>query len=620
MSHGEHKTSLGIMTLGALGVVFGDIGTSPIYAFRQTLDTSGTTLYDIYGVISLIFWSLMLVVTFKYLSFVLRADNNGEGGILSLFALLPLKIKRATKGARYGFLLLILLGTALLFGDGILTPAISVLSATEGVGVISPSLAHFSMPLTVLILVILFAVQFKGTASIGKIFGPIIFNWFVTIGYLGLVKVQEEPSVLKALSPYYAVEYIGHHGFHTFVILSSVILAITGAEALYADLGHFGKRPIRISWYVVVAPALVLNYLGQAVLAIQNPSEKGSLFFGLAPSRGVLIYLVVLATAATVIASQALITGVASLSRQAVKLGLFPRMKIVHTSENLEGQIYVPAINLFVGIGSIFLVLNFRTSAALANAYSFAISGTMVVTTLAFAVVAREKLKWKKSSLIFLIPIFLVLDLAFFLATVTKLLKGAWVPLLMGLGLTYLMWAWRKGQGALEHALDKSNMEWDELDRFKEQNQISVLAGVGVYLSSNAQTVPQALVSQVKNLHSIPERIVIVTVVTADIPVVKAAPTVREVHKGVTQAIIYVGFQQTVSIPKALTEHGISQDQEESATYYLADRKFIESPKGELSGIVEKTFSFLHRNASTASNYFGLPENRVISIGTQMDL
>ena len=500
MSNGANKTSLGLMTLGALGVVFGDIGTSPIYAFRQTLDTSGTTLYDIYGVISLIFWSLMLVVTFKYLSFVLRADNNGEGGILSLFALLPLRIKRATKGARYGFLLLILLGTALLFGDGILTPAISVLSATEGVGVISPSLAHFSMPLTVIILVILFAVQFKGTASIGKIFGPVIFLWFVTIGYLGLVKVQQEPAVLKALSPFYAAEYIGHHGFHTFIILSSVILAITGAEALYADLGHFGKRPIRISWYLIVAPSLVLNYLGQAVLAIQNPEEKGSLFFGLTSSRGVLIYLVVLATAATVIASQALITGVASLSRQAVKLGLFPRVKVVHTSDNQEGQIYVPAINLFVGIGSIFLVLNFRTSAALANAYSFAISGTMVVTTLAFAIVAREKLRWKKSSIWFLIPLLLIIDFAFFLATVTKLLKGAWVPLLMGLGITYLMWVWRKGQGALEHALDKSNMEWDDLDRFKEQNQISVLSGVGVYLSSNAQAVPHALVSQVKNL------------------------------------------------------------------------------------------------------------------------
>jgi len=620
MAHGSGKTSLGIMTLGALGVVFGDIGTSPIYAFRQTLDTSGTTLYDIYGVISLIFWSLMLVVTFKYLSFVLRADNNGEGGILSLFALLPLKIKRATKGARYGFLLLILLGTALLFGDGILTPAISVLSATEGVGVVDPNLAHFSMPLAVIILVILFAFQFKGSASIGKIFGPIILLWFVTIGYLGLQKIQQEPAVLKALSPFYGIEYIGHHGMHTFVILSSVILAITGAEALYADLGHFGKRPIRISWYFVVAPALVLNYLGQAVLAIQHPQEKGSLFFGMASSRGVLIYLVVLATAATVIASQALITGVASLSRQAVKLGLFPRMKIVHTSQDLEGQIYVPAINLFVGIGSIFLVLNFRTSAALANAYSFAISGTMVVTTLAFAVVAREKLKWKKSSLIALIPILLILDLAFFLATVTKLLKGAWVPLLMGIGITYLMWVWRKGQKALESALDKSNMAWEELDEFKANNQVSELTGAGIYLSSNAHIVPQALVSQVKNLHSIPKRIVIVTVVTADIPVVKAPPTVRDVYKDVTQVIIYVGFSQTINIPKILREHLFSISEEASATYYLTDRKFIESKAGELSGMVEKTFAFLHRNASTASNYFGLPENRVISIGTQMDL
>lgn len=616
---GKHG-SLGMLTIGALGVVFGDIGTSPIYALRQSLDTSGTSVYDIYGVVSLIFWSLMLVVSLKYLAFVLRADNNGEGGILSLFALLPNRVRNANQGSRYVFILFLMLGTALLVADGMLTPAISVLSATEGIEAINPGLAHWSVPLTLLILALLFAVQFKGSNAIGKVFGPIILVWFVTIGYLGLIQIKIRPEVIKALWPNYAIEYIGHHGFHTFIILSSVILAVTGAEALYADLGHFGKRPIRLSWFLIVAPALVLNYLGQAVIALENPGTKENLFFATATSNSVRIYLVVLATLATIIASQALITGVASLSRQAVRLGLLPRMKIVHTSSTVIGQIYVPAVNLIVGLGSIFLVINFRTSSALANAYSFAISATMLMTTLAFGYIAVDKLKWNKRVLYFVIPTLLVIDISFFLATVTKILKGAWVPLLIGLFITYAMWVWRNGQKALELAVKEQDVMWEDVERAISSGEVAIIPDTGIYLSSSAMKVPQALAAQLRNLHSCPKDILIITVVQGDVPVVTANPILKEVNKRVRQLYVYVGFKEDISIQKSVIDFVMPAHEEAKCTYYLADRKFIESGGGTLGGLTEKIFAILHRNSATASSYFGLPESRVITLGTQMDL
>ena len=620
MKTGSSHGSLGVLTLGALGVVFGDIGTSPIYALRQSLDTSGTSVYDIYGVISLIFWSLMLVVSLKYLAFVLRADNSGEGGILSLFALLPNKVRNATKGSKYIFIILLMLGTALLVADGMLTPAISVLSATEGIEAINPGLAHWSVPLTLLILVLLFAVQYKGSGAIGKVFGPIIFIWFVTIGYLGFKQLQIRPEVAKALWPSYAIEYIGHHGLHTFIILSSVILAVTGAEALYADLGHFGKRPIRLSWFLIVAPALVLNYLGQAVIALEHPGTKENLFFATATNKSMRVFLVILATLATIIASQALITGVASLSRQAIRLGILPRMKIVHTSTTVVGQIYVPAVNLIVGLGSIFLVINFRTSSALANAYSFAISATMLMTTLAFGYIAVDKLKWKKGFLYVTIPALLVIDISFFLATVTKILKGAWVPLLIGLLITYVMWVWRTGQKALALAVREQDISWEDVEKAIASNEVAIIPDTGIYLSSSALKVPQALAAQLRNLHSCPQEILIVTVVQGDVPIVTANPMLKDVNKRVRQLYVWVGFKQDVNIEQSIIDFVMSADEEAKCTYYLADRKFIESSEGTLDGLTEKTFAILHRNSATASSYFGLPESRVITLGTQMDL
>jgi KUP system potassium uptake protein len=620
MSNKLHQGSLGALTLGALGVVFGDIGTSPIYALRESLNTAGTELFDIYGVVSLIFWSLMLVVSLKYLVFVLRADNNGEGGILSLFALLPNKVKNATRGTRYFFILFLLLGTALLVADGMLTPAISVLSATEGLETLNPSLATWTVPLTVFILITLFGFQFKGTNLLGKIFGPIILLWFATLGYLGFIKVKERPEVIEALSPVYAAEYVVHHGFHTFIILSSVILAVTGAEALYADLGHFGKRPIRIGWFFIVAPALVLNYLGQAVLAIEDPGAKRSLFFALAPNDSVRIYLVVLATLATIIASQALITGVASLARQAVRLGLIPRLKIVHTSSTVIGQIYVPAVNLIIGLGSIFLVVNFKTSSALASAYSFAISATMLMTTIAFGYVAATKFKWSKKILFIVIPILIAIDLSFFLATVTKIFKGAWVPLLIGIAITYIMWVWRKGQKTLEDALRNQEMSWEDVEEKIASGSISIIPDTGIYLSASALKVPQALIAQLNNLHSCPREILIVSVIQGDVPVVTAKPILKDVTDRVKQLYVWVGFKQDVNIQRSIIEHVMSSEEEAECTYYLADRKFLESSSGTVRGLTEKIFGILHRNSATASSYFGLPENRVITLGTQMDL
>jgi len=620
MSSGVKHGSLGALTLGALGVVFGDIGTSPIYALRESLHTAGTEIYDIYGVVSLIFWSLMVVVTLKYLVFELRADNNGEGGILSLFALLPSKVRKATGGTRYFFVVFMLLGTALLVADGMLTPAISVLSATEGLKTLNPVLASWTVPLTVLILVTLFGFQYKGSNLLGRVFGPIILVWFATIGFLGFIKVQEHPEVIQALLPSYAVEYVVHHGFHTFIILSSVILAVTGAEALYADLGHFGKRPIRIGWIFIVAPALVLNYLGQAVIAIQEPGVDKSLFFELAPNHAVQIYLVVLATLATVIASQALITGVASLARQAVRLGLLPRLKIVHTSSTVVGQIYVPAVNLIVGLGAIFLVVNFKTSSALANAYSFAISATMLMTTIAFGYVAAEKFKWNKKALMLIIPILLAIDVSFFLATVTKIFKGAWVPLLIGIAITYVMLVWRKGQAALENALRQQDMSWEEVEHIIKSGDISIIPDTGIYLSASALKVPQALIAQINNLHSCPKEILIVSVIQGDVPIVTAKPILKEVNDRVKQLYVWVGFKQEVNIQKTIIDHVMTSSEESKCTYYLADRKFLDSSSSALNGMTEKLFGILHRNSATASSYFGLPENRVITLSTQMHL
>ena len=614
------SAGLAALSFGALGVVFGDIGTSPIYALKESLAAAGTTVYDIMGVVSLLFWSLMAVVTFKYLIFVLRADNAGEGGILALFSLLPRRYRRPDGKRDLSVFLLMLLGTALLFGDGLITPAISVLSATEGLGAINPELGSLSVPITVIVLIALFSVQFKGTHSLGKVFGAVIFVWFVSIGTFGFLAMIKQPEVLQALSPAYAIEYVANDGWHTLIIMASVILAVTGAEALYADLGHFGKRPIRLGWFAIVAPSLVLCYLGQAAKMLEDPENRENLFFSLAPNQLWTTYLVLIATMATVVASQALITGVASLARQASQLGLFPRLRVVHTSEDHQGQIYVPAVNAILGVGSIFLVMNFRTSSAMAHAYSFAIAGTMLVTTIAFGIVAKSKWGWRTPAVVAFVAVFGLFDLAFFLATVTKVIHGAWVPLVIAMGVSYLMWVWRKGQVVLAKALKRDRHDWTWLHDGVSSGAVVETESLGIFLSSDPDYVPQAAVSQVQNLQAIPHRIVVVSVVGEDLPYSTTAPVIEKIDHKVTHVSIFTGYMESPDVPKALRDSLLSREDEIAATYYLSDRKFVGTESGELRGVSDQVFSFLHRNSATASQYFGLPEDRVVILTVQMDL
>jgi KUP system potassium uptake protein len=607
------------LTLGATGVVFGDIGTSPIYALKETFHNSGTELIDIFGVVSLVFWALMLVVSVKYLSFVMRADNNGEGGILALFALMPTKFRNPENTKQKSLFLLVLIGTALLFGDGVLTPAISVLSATEGLALVNESFASAAVPLTVGILAILFAVQSRGTHSIGKIFGPVMVGWFSLIGVLGAYQYSQQPNVIKALSPIYAIEYFQAHGLHSVVLLSSVILAVTGAEALYADMGHFGAKPIRIAWSFIVGPALVLCYLGQAAIVSRNQEATSNPFFSLAPTPELTLFLVVMATAATVIASQALITGVFSLSRQAIQLGLFPRLTIRHTSAAHEGQIYVPVANWIVGLLSILLVVSFKSSSALAHAYVLAIAGTMFITTLAFHRVASDVWKWNRLKLWPLTGIFLTVDLAFLAGTSANIFRGGWVPVLLGLLVLTVMLLWRTGYRALNDYMASSKQTWESLQAEIAHGSITRTPGIGVFLASPAELVPAALTSQAKIMHTIPAEIIVVTIVTDPVPYAEVEIENIQVLDRINKLIVHVGYMESVDLPKLLGQKVLG-DHERVATYYLSERKFQGTNAGSVKSLPEKLFGILHRNAATPSAYFGLPSDRIITLGTRIDL
>jgi KUP system potassium uptake protein len=614
------KNKTPYLALLALGIVFGNIGTSPIYAFQASVTEGQSNQASIYGVVSLIFWALTIVVTLKYLTFIVRADNKGEGGIMALFPLLPDSIRHPQKKLTLGFYFAMMMGAAFLFGDGILTPSISVLSAVEGTGVINPNWVHLEVPITVIILVILFAIQFKGTGKIGALFGPITLIWFITIGTLGVRQILKHPGVLEALSPTYALIYISHEGFHTLIILSSVILAITGVEALYADMGHFGVRAVRTAWLLIAAPALILNYLGQAAEEIVNPKSASALFFGMAPNHASLIFLVIIATAATIIASQALISGVGSITQQAINLGIFPRFKVIHTSKDQSGQIYVPLINTMVGVGSVLLVVIFKSFGRLANAYSFDIAGTMLITTVAFYIVAVKKWGWNTIAVSALMGFLGVIDLGFFASTSTKILKGAWVPLCISLVIVYFIWVWRKGQLILSKMILKEATSWDAIESLIESGKAVETPNVGVFLTSSTLKVPQALTAQIKNLHSVPQKIVVVSVNILDKPHADANGTRVLVNNRVTQVSIDLGYFDPIDVPKMLGEHCLSKEELLSATYYLSDRKFNNANSGDMRGIEEKVFTFLHRNSAPVGPYFGLPEERLVTLGIQIDL
>jgi KUP system potassium uptake protein len=615
-----HKAGTSALVLGATGVVFGDIGTSPIYAMKQTFIISGAEPDQIYGIASMIFWALMLVVSLKYLTFVMRADNKGEGGMLALLSLMPEHIRSPKSRKHLALLILVLIGTSLLFGEGGLTPAISVLSATEGLALLNPDLGVVAVPATVFILAILFAMQSRGTETIGKFFGPVTFVWFILIGSLGIFRILQEPEVIKALSPTYAIQYFMNSGLNSLFVLAAVILVVTGAEALYTDMGHFGAKPIRIAWTIIVGPALVLSYLGQAAVLINNPAAISNPFFALAPNKPMTLVLIIVATAATIVASQALITGVFSLSRQAVQLGLFPRLTIRHTNADQEGQIYVPVANWLVGFVSIALVITFQSSSALASAYVLAIAGTMTVTTIAFTVVARQIWKWPLWKIAPLTSIFLTLDLIFLAGTATRFFDGGWVPIVFGSLILAMMLVWRAGNRALNRKMRDSSRTWQEIYAGCESGEIAMVPGIGIFMASPAEVVPAALISHVTIMHSLPESVYVVTIKSDTQPISTTPVLIDHVTDRLCQVTIFAGYMETVNVPSILQRDAMNAEEELSATYYLSERHFLASEGGNLGKRTETLFEILHRNAVSPTTFYGLPYGRVITIGTRIDL
>jgi KUP system potassium uptake protein len=615
-----------VLSLAALGVVYGDIGTSPLYALRECFHGPHAIApmpANILGVLSLIFWALVLVISVKYLAFVLRANNQGEGGILSLVALAT-PIKPSGRTEKWFLIALGTFGAALLYGDGIITPAISVLGAMEGLSVATPQLTSYVVPLTIGILVGLFLIQRRGTAGIGKIFGPVILIWFSTLAVLGLAQIFHYPQVLAAVNPLRGANFFVENGWHGFVILGSVFLVVTGGEALYADMGHFGARPIRVAWFAVVLPALLLNYFGQGALLLENPAAAENPFYNLAPGWA-LYPLVVLAVAAAIIASQALISGAFSLTMQAVQLGLIPRVKITHTSSKEYGQIYLPGLNWALMAGCIAVVLGFQTSSNLAAAYGIAVTSTMVITTILFYVVARELWKWNFWPTAALCGIFLAIDLAFFGANLIKFFAGGWFPVLLAVVIFTVMMTWKKGRSILTARIQAETEPLEEFLEKVERQKLTRVPGTAIFMNGNATRTPPALLHNLEHNKILHERILFVTVKTRPIPYVEAHERVKYEHlsNGFSRMKIYYGYMEDPNIPKvfeSIQQPGFVFKPDET-TYFLGRETIIATKK--YSGMArwrEKLFALLSRNARSATAYFGIPADRVVELGEQIEI
>ncbi len=617
------RTPLSLLCLGALGVVFGDIGTSPLYTLKQCMHGAGDTHEaTLFGVLSLITWSLVMVVTIKYLLFIMRADNKGEGGIFALLALVPSKL-RANRTSLVA--VLVVVGAALLYGDGAITPAISVLSAVEGIEVARPELARVVIPLTCAILFGLFFIQRRGTHTIGRLFGPVMVVWFATIGVAGAVQIARHPAVLRALSPVWAARYFADHGAAGFLILGAVVLAVTGGEALYADMGHFGRRPIRVVWLGFVLPALVLCYFGQGGLLLDHP-DIANPFFALVPAGAAQVALVILSSAATVIASQALISGAFSLTRQAMLLGYFPRVTIKHTSSETEGQIYIPEINWFLAAACIALVIAFRASDRLAAAYGIAVTGTMAITSVVYYVVTRQTWGWSRVKALPLLALFLAFDLPFFASNLFKFVDGGYVPILIGAGFVTVMLVWSKGRSLGLETYAKQFPSFDELLPKLDALLVGRVPGTAVYLSSREDHLPPALIHLVSRSHTLHEHVILLTVLASD-----SEPRIAEdkrveltlLSRGFIRVVIHIGFTEQPSVPSVLAQ--IAADQaipfgDDEVTYFLARLNLLGGGGGEMGAWSEGLYSFLLRNSVTADRYFGLPPKQVIEIGAQIDL
>jgi KUP system potassium uptake protein len=615
------RRTLGL-TLGALGVVFGDIGTSPLYAMRESALAVGghaASPVAVYGALSLIFWALVVVVTVKYVGFIMRADNNGEGGVMALAALAHrAPVSRAAKTA---IGLAALMGLALFYGDGMLTPAISVLSAVEGLGA-SDAFRPFILPITLIILVVLFLLQNRGTEKIGKVFGPVMVVWFIVLAVLGGIEIAKQPQILLAANPVYAFRLFYTEPWTAFVALGSVVLAVTGCEALYADMGHFGSKAIRWAWLYFAFPALVLNYFGQGALLLSNPSAAPFLFYALVP--GWLHYpMVALATIATIIASQAVISGVFSITQQAVQLGQLPRMEIRHTSAEEVGQIYVPKSNAMLAVGVVLIVLIFKSSDALAAAYGIAVTGVMVISTALVAVVARYRWNWSRTTVIAIFGALGLIDLAFMSSNALKITQGGWLPLAVAGATFVVMDTWRMGRRVHQEAMRDNSLALDLfLDRADKFSQR--IAGTAVFLSQRLDTAPNALLHSLKHYKVLHERVVICSVTTADTPYVPKAKrlTVDKLGKGFFAVRISYGFFETPDIPAALAlgrAQGLALEQD-STTYFLGRETLVPGDKPSMKRWRVALYMWLASNALSPGRFYRLPPGRVVELGTQVSI
>lgn len=618
------KVGFWSLALGSIGVVYGDIGTSPLYALREAVLAATPTGIApseavVLGILSLIIWALLLVVTAKYVLILLRADNKGEGGTLALMAL----ASRSLVGRSNIIIFLGVISGALFYGDAIITPALSVLSAVEGLKIATPAFDPYVVPLTVFILVLLFAVQSRGTANVAAFFGPITLFWFAAIAAAGLWHVAQNPAVLLAFNPWYGATFLLHHGIIGFYTLGAVFLVVTGAEALYADLGHFGQGPIRFAWLVIVLPALTINYLGQGALVLANPKSVENPFFLLYPDWA-LLPMVLLATIATVIASQAVITGAYSLTRQAIQLGLLPRLEIRHTSEALFGQIYMPRVNTFLLIGVLLLVVLFRSSSALASAYGIAVTGTMVVTAMMAIVVIWRVWNWPLIGALALMLPFLFIDVTFLSANLLKIVEGGWMPLALGALVMTIMYTWRRGSRLLFEKTRRQETPLESLVKSLEKKPPARVPGTAVFLTSDPVSAPTALLHSLKHYKVLHEKNVILTIETADAPRVDAGERVRiqPVGKTFSRVILRFGFMETPNVPKALAiarKLGWQFDIM-STSFFLSRRALKPAKQSGMPRWQDRLFIGLTRVANDATDYFQIPTGRVVEVGTQVTI
>lgn len=613
------------IALAALGVVFGDIGTSPLYALKECFHASHgipIVFENVVGILSLIFWSLITVVSLKYIAFIMRADNNGEGGILSLLAL-TLRTEHKTHWRRGILVAIGLFGAALFFGDGVITPAISVLSAVEGLKIAAPGLDPFILPITVIVLVSLFLIQRHGTASVGAFFGPVMLIWFAALAWLGIINISRHPDVLHLINPLWGLRFIVEHQVIAFIVLGAVVLTVTGGEALYADMGHFGRKPIYRAWFFIVFPALVLNYCGQGALLLADPSAVANPFYLLTP-KWAMYPMIGLSTLATVIASQAVISGVFSVTRQAVQLGYLPRFEIQHTSSKEIGQIYIPSINWALLAAIILLVLTFRTSSNLASAYGIAVTMTMICDTILAMVVAYKLWKWHPASVLVVGIPFLTIDFAFFGATSLKIVQGGWVPLMIGITMVTLMSTWKRGRALLFERLSHETMPLNLFVNSIGGGSVQTVPGTAVFMTGSHQYVPHAMLHNMKHNKILHERNVLLTLVTRDIPFVSESErfSLTEISHNFYLITGYYGFKEQPDVPALLGQchkEGLDFDMMDTS-FFLSRERIISRVGPGMSALREKLFIAMSRNAGAATDFFQIPTNRVVELGTQIEL